>query len=250
MTYKLNIHAHTIYSDGSPTVLELATAYKDLGFTCAVISDHYYGREDLVHYSMDRKKFIQACSDAEDAEQKLGYPVIVGMEYGFFGCEEVLCFGRDFLFRLYDGINSTEDFISLRKDYESACVLCHPRLRGGEHGFIAKKGHLCIDGFEHYNSGQNYFKNPKFSGGHTREVPEEFKHLTAFSNSDAHNTRSLPRAVNLIDEPIKSESQLIDYITKKRTVIPMAFGRSAQDLDPNDESILGFCDNAIVTGIF
>ncbi len=217
--YKLNLHAHTRYSDGNPTILELATEYKRLGFTCAVISDHYYGSKDLEHYSMTLPKYKEAIIDGKEAEQNLGYPVIIGMEYGFFRCEEVLCFGHEFHLKLYEGVKSIDEFIQLRKEYESACVLCHPNLSDGENGFIGRGGHLCIDGFEHYNSGQNYFKNIKSQ--FTRKVPKEFKDLTAFSNSDAHSLSSLPRGHNLIDEPIETESKLIEYIVKKKPVKPL-----------------------------
>lgn len=226
--YKLNLHAHTKYSDGQNTILEMAEMYKELGHTCAVISDHCYGWSAIVHYSMTREKFLKAIVDAKEAEQKLGFPVIIGMEYNFFRCEEVLCFGREFLMRLYDGVSSVEEFIQLRCQYPSACVLCHPCLKSGDNGFIAQRGHLCIDGFEHYNHGQNMFL-PEW-----RSVPGEFEDLTAFSNSDAHGADRLSFAHNLVDSPIKNESDLISYVINKRPVLPITFDRAGETFGEND----------------
>jgi 3',5'-nucleoside bisphosphate phosphatase len=43
--YKINIHCHTIFSDGLNTPVTLAHEAKRLGFCALVITDHYYGSE-------------------------------------------------------------------------------------------------------------------------------------------------------------------------------------------------------------
>lgn len=232
MKYKLNLHAHTKYSDGKNTIKEMAAEYKKLGFSCAVISDHYYGEYGQYdHFSMNRKKFLEAKEDAKIASDELEFPVIIGMEYGFFKSEEVLCFGEEFIMKLYEGVKYLDDFLKLRDNHPSACVLCHPGLNEGPNGFIHFGGHNAIDGFEHYNSGQNMFRTA------WRQVPKEFEGLTAFSNSDAHAARNLNRAYNLVDKDIKTEEELIAYIRMKRPVEPRAFGRNAEKVDENDPCI-------------
>ena len=207
--YKLNLHAHTQYSDGGGTIKTMAEEYRKQGFSCAVITDHWYTRNDLSHYSMTYDKFLKAIEDAKQVQKELDYPVIIGVEYGFFCCEEVLCFGRDFIHALYKGVKSIEEFGELRKKYPSVCVLCHP---GDASAFIEMGGVNVVDGYELYNSGQYMFSR--------REVPKEFKNLTAFSNSDAHGIGTMRFGYNFVNEDIKSEEQLIKFINKKKFVQP------------------------------
>lgn len=212
--YKLNCHAHSRYSDGHGTIKEMALAYKAKGFSCAVITDHWYCRNDLSIYSMTKDKFLKAIKDAEEVEKELNFPIIIGMEYSFFRCEEVACFGRNFLIALYDEVKTVEDFKEAKAKYNGAAIVVHPSARKNDNGFLGPliKGHEVVDGYERYNHRQDMFK------ADWREVPKEFENLRAYANSDAHSITGLDFCWNLVDEEIKSEEQLVDYIRDKKPV--------------------------------
>ena len=53
---KLNLHAHSQVSDGVNRISEMVAAYKALGFSCAVITDHVY--------TVDRFNKFRVGSDA------------------------------------------------------------------------------------------------------------------------------------------------------------------------------------------
>ena len=215
MSIKLNLHSHSRHSDGRDTIMDMAKAYKKHDFTCAVITDHHYDGDP--YFSMNKAGFLKSREEAKEAEELLKIPVIIGIEFGFFRCEEVLCFGKEFILRLYDGVKSVKEFIELRREYSSACIVCHPQLREGEMSFIHMGGEDAVDGYEHFNRGVDFFS--------FREIPPEMKRLTAFSNSDAHKIENLNSGYNLIKDPIKSEEDLISFINHKKPIELVCKGR-------------------------
>ena len=209
--YKINFHAHTRYSDGHGTIKEMAQAYKDKGFCCAVITDHWYGRHDLVMFSMSYEKYLKACEEAKEVSKELDFPVIIGVEYGFFRCEEALRFGHEFIKALYTEVQTIQDFEFAKDLHEGAVILAHPGLSKSETGFIGQGGQDVIDGYEWCNGGCGYMF-------HWRDIPKELDGLTQFANSDAHGMDRLDRCHNLVNEKITTEKQLTNYIREKKPI--------------------------------
>lgn len=218
--YKINLHAHSIYSDGSATVTRMAHEYKKQDFCSCVITDHVYSQDH--DYSMNVRKFEKQLEDAKQAEDFASIPVIIGCEFSIAKLEECLVFGTEAIRRLLkkrqarseNGIDPTisiEDLRAIREEYDCAMILCHPMLATYDDraNFIESKGHEVIDGFEYINSGQIFFEK-------TRQVPEEFENLIRTCNSDAHGPLCLDDCWNDIDEDIKNENQLIRYIKDKK----------------------------------
>jgi len=227
MKYKINLHAHTRYSDGANTLQEMVFAYKHMGYCAAVLTDHHYtGSPDLANYSMNLDEYSSACEKADKISKLLNYPVIVGCEWGFFRCEEVLCFGRSFITALLSHTDvSIGKFKELKDTFGGACIVAHPIL--SENKFIEMGGHKVVDGYEGYNGGGDMF-NPDF-----RKLPPEFKDLRAYSNSDAHSINTLIDEgrrgdnYNLINEKIDDESKLLNYIRDRKPVKMVVQGEYA-----------------------
>ncbi len=206
MNYKINIHAHTLFSDGMNTPISMAVKAKELGFSSLVITDHYYGG-DFCECSLNLEKYRllkKACKEAKNI-----LPIVTGMEV-VFGGEEILCFGGGFINAILgfgeeaSGIVSPtlEQMLEWKHLYGGATILCHP---GNNENWV--KILPLLDGFEHYNSGQNWFSNRDF--GVLDELPK-------WCNSDAHNFNGLDRGYNIVSHKIETEHDLINYIKSRR----------------------------------
>lgn len=210
--YKLNLHAHSLYSDGHCSIKTMAEKYKELGFTCAVITDHLYssglnGVLDTSKYSLNYTNFMHQLIEADAVSKELNFPIILGIERTFFKSEEVLCFGAEFIKELFNPLVDLNEFFNLKNTLNGVAIIAHP---------IAEKSidmgiHDVVDGYESFNGGCPMF-------GTYRTLPTEFEKLTAFSNSDAHGIITLDRGYNLTETPITTETELIEYIKNKRPI--------------------------------
>ena len=205
--YAINIHAHTIFSDGFNTPLGLAYEANNLGLTALVITDHYYGINSSLHWaSLNQDKFYLLQKATKEAKSII--PVILGMELAFGG-EEILVFGS----RLISDILSMKEDITM--DYlmgqkainDCAFVLCHP---GREDNW--QRLRPLLDGYEEYNSGGHMFCRGRSYGA--------LEGLPGWCNSDAHSVSGLGRAYNLVDSKIEVESDLIRYIKQGKSPEP------------------------------
>lgn len=209
--YAINIHAHTIFSDGMNTPLGMAYEANNLGLTALVITDHYYGINSSLHWaSLNIEKF--KLLERSTKEAKAIIPVILGMELAFGG-EEILVFGS----RLIQGIlhmekDVTMDYLMNQKAMnDCAFVLCHP---GREENWTRLRP--LLDGYEEYNSGNHYFRDGRSHGA--------LEGLPGWCNSDAHQASGLGRAYNLVDSKITVESDLIRYIKRGKRPEPWLRG--------------------------
>lgn len=198
MKYKINIHAHSLFSDGRNSPLSMAIEAKRLDFTALVITDHFYGSNypDFIG-SNSMRLLKRACQEAREI-----LPVIIGLEVPFCR-QEILVFGGAAInFIIENGIPTPDELMRLKKETGCVVILCHP---GNDFEEVAKY----VDGFEEYNSAQNYFRNDV-------EV-RSFGALEGkqrWCNSDAHQSKGLSRAYNLVGSKIQTESDLIGYIKK------------------------------------
>ncbi len=119
--------------------------------------------------------------------------------------QEVLVFGGAAINSILEnGLPTMEEILRLRKETDCAVILCHP-------GSDFEITEPAIDGFEHFNSGTDYFKNDRSFGilsGKQR-----------WCNSDAHRVVDLEKAYNVVDSKIETEIDLIKYIKRGKQPI-------------------------------
>jgi len=193
--YKINIHAHSIFSDGCNTPYVMALKARELGFTALILTDHYYSIQDC-HASLNSDRIglrRLACHEA-----KAILPIILGFEICYAG-QEILLFGGDALKYVdsKNGVLKEEDMLLMRNTMHCAMVLCHPGNN------FEKAAEMC-DGYEKINSAQNLFREG-------RDL-SNLKGKPSWCNSDAHRDESLTWCWNEIDSKITNESDLIKYI--------------------------------------
>ena len=88
--YRINIHSHTVFSDGANGPLMMALAAKKAGMTALVITDHVYTREVSSDWGV-LTRFQYPVLRRLVNEAKAILPVILGIELAIEG-EEVLVF--------------------------------------------------------------------------------------------------------------------------------------------------------------
>lgn len=79
---KLNLHLHTVYSDGNNTVEEMALWLRSLGHCCLVTSDH--------DYYMSPEKYESQLVESAEVSKRLGFPIINALEISLWTEEAVL----------------------------------------------------------------------------------------------------------------------------------------------------------------
>lgn len=199
MSYKINIHAHSIFSDGISSPYKMAVKVKELGFTSLVITDHYYGIERSRFITKDSMRLLRkACKEAKEI-----LPVIIGIEIPFMG-EEVLVFGGAAIKEILDlpKLPNMEEMLDIKKRTGCGVILCHPAS-----DFEAAAP--AVDGYERINSGHDMF----VVGDNTRGLGS-LENKPAWCNSDAHNLAELNNCYNIVNSKIETEVDLIKYIKK------------------------------------
>lgn len=200
MKYKINIHSHTIFSDGFNSPYVMALKAKELGFTALVITDHFYGRDLPDFMTLEKLKLLKkACN-----EVKKIIPVILGLEVPFMG-QEVLVFGGSAVQNILEhGKPNMEQMLNIKKETGCAVILCHP---GHDFHFAIP----AIDGYERINGGSDLF----ICGDKKRSL-EGLVEKPAWCNSDAHTSEKLELSYNIVDSKIETEHDLIKYIKKQK----------------------------------
>jgi len=213
---KLNLHAHTNYSDGKNTLEDMVLAYKRNGFLCAVVTDHVYSTNYKL--SLTENTYQYQIYKATKLIGELNYPIICGLE---ISCrelgEEIILLGDkacvEFMHqrsKLLTYKNQIVDNYQILKDiknkYKSYTILAHPFLNNIDD--LDRMGRIVdvIDGFEVINAGQFQFLN--------RSIPVELNDKARYCNSDAHSVKQLLRCCNTLtkDYAIKNDSDLIDTL--------------------------------------
>lgn len=205
MKSKINIHAHSLFSDGLNSPYKMALKAKELGFSALVLTDHFYG-DEFSHkdqISLESLMYLKRCRS--EIERDI-MPVILGVEIPLLG-QEVIVFGYEAVIAiLRNGLPTEESTEGLLYDlkFSSNCaiVLCHPKP------ICNKTKNICklIDGYEHINGGFDFFK--EISHGILQGKQR-------WCNSDAHRANDLGQCYNILDTKIKNEFDLIKYIKDK-----------------------------------
>lgn len=211
--YKVNLHAHTVFSDGANSPLVMALAAKKAGLESLIITDHVYSKSVPTDWGvLTRFQYPVLRRLAREAAEIL--PVIVGIELAIEN-EEILIFGSAVIQEvLADPSKITVGVLAdLKQKYDCACVLCHP---GTPENW--KKLLPILDGYEQYNSNQDWFN---FRDGRTRDKGV-LEGLPYWCNSDAHNSIDLATgSYNLVDSKITTECDLIKYLKRKKQPTPV-----------------------------
>lgn len=210
---KLNLHAHTTYSDGKDSLENMALAYKNNGFICAVITDHVYSTN--YHLSLNNNTYQYQVYKATKLMRELNYPIICGLE---ISCrevgEEIILLGdvacSNFMIererRLNDKTQIVDNYAILKEikeNHKNYTILAHAFMHNPDK--IDDIANI-IDGFEVVNAGQYQFLN--------RSIPINFENKARYCNSDAHSAKQLLRCCNTLTKSvdIKNDSDLIDVL--------------------------------------
>src|ERR1035437_7269363 len=91
---RINLHTHSIHSDGHNSIIVLAQECKRLRHCALVVTDHVYSKQPPPAPSdtwccMRHQDYVRARQEAKATYEMSGYPVIIGMELSIKGFEEV-----------------------------------------------------------------------------------------------------------------------------------------------------------------
>ena len=198
--YKINIHAHSIFSDGYDSPVILAQKALELGFTALVLTDHYY---DPTRHSIGlTTEKLPAYRRAINEAKKI-LPVIVGVETPIYG-QEVLIFGGAGVKYVIEneGIHTKADLHHIKELLKCAVILCHP-----SDSFERLVPY--VHGYERHNGTRDMFAKDRPLAG--------LEDKQAWHNSDAHMVGDLRDNYTLVNKKITCEADLINYIRKNKT---------------------------------
>jgi hypothetical protein len=253
--YKINLHAHSNFSDGSNTIFEMAKEYKRQGFTCAVITDHVYSIDKPAsgnrRWSLNLASWIEALRARDTARLHLDdYPIVLGAEFSIDKAEECVVIGQDAVTYLMilreqrrllkkSTMITIKDLEFIKKKFKCIISLCHPSLNGYEKQndscrFFELKGHYVLDCFEMINSGARWFGTREDK----RECPKELSWQKQISSSDAHSTSCIDRAYMLVDKNLTSENDIIHYFKDKKSNVELYSLFETQDWIDQSLSII------------
>jgi hypothetical protein len=226
---KLNLHAHSDWSDGNDTMDGMVRASMEKGYSCCVLSDHDYcffrdisqywltleiPKENQIKRALE--KFQRQLVMAEELQEKYNYPVIIGSEICFYG-EEAALFGKESLLSWYGGDrfaaqvclknNDEAGFMALDfLKHEHAICLVHPCLRGVDCQTWMYK---IFDAYEIMNHGQPWWpENIEMCKVLCKPGAKQVR------GCDAHAATGLDYPCNEIDRIIHNEKELIEWIKK------------------------------------
>ena len=215
---KINLHCHSIYSDGTNNIYDLATEHKKQKFSACVITDHIYPFCLDKFYSLNYKTFHKQKEDIEAVVKRLKYPIIQGIELNLY-YEEVLVFGSNLINGIIHYVEDFNENNDIKSQYfnlldylfqnkeRGAFILCHPavdRINDSNCKEFYEKLFKLVDGYEKRNRGYDMFKS--------REIPEQLLNKKQFFNSDAHFIEDIQNGNNIHKHKILTEDDLIKYI--------------------------------------
>lgn len=221
--FKINLHCHSVFSDGAEDLSALAVEHKNRQFSAFVITDHVYPSEfNLPKYRyIDWKSFLIQRRALKSISRYFNFPCFQGIELAI-GLEEVLVFGLPTIQKIFDYLESNKYSTNTGNDLlkivvedkdNNAAILCHPCL---DHDLSSNHYKLifnAIDGYEKENHGCDFFSNE------WREIPEQLKNKNQFFNSDAHFLPEIDKCKNLFERIPEDEQDLVKMIKKGIMVV-------------------------------
>jgi len=234
--FKINLHAHTVNSDGGNSILEMAIRAKELGHSALVVTDH-----DSVYLSSYPMCVLEL--EVLKKHNLIDYPVIVGSEIMTpFG--EFLLFGKKVLknwqthknrlkyisdnmdHTLWVEVFKSRVLSSVRYsswnglttarhlgDHSYALVMCHPRVEAYYLEQVPVEMWGLTHGFEVVNGVEDF----ELSRPNTiKKLRELMPWAIELKNSDAHHANELTESWNEIDKDIKEENDLIQWLQSNK----------------------------------
>jgi len=210
---KLNLHAHTNFSDGQHTPWGLANELKKLGHKTIVITDHD------IYMTPDR--FLQQMELAKEAEKELEVNIICGLEcftlydqeIGLFGSQAVLSYLH---YREDEEKKSSNKQIIFTPEFRNkhlantnhAIILHHPFLVNRKDiGYITEDKEFwgMIDAVEETNADKHFDLS---------KIASVLNGKRRLAGMDIHDDTTMKCACNLVDYeiPLDSESDIIAFI--------------------------------------
>ena len=210
---QINLHSHTTYSDGADSVAVMAMEAQKLGHSAYVVTDHVNPSYlNAMSGYLNWHTFSKQRKEINSFRRYTNFPIIQGIELNLEH-EEVLVFGYELIKPVLDypfyAMTKKEALDTLIENKKhGAVVLCHPRLDLTFAPEFYAKLFPILDGYEHFNHGNNYFEH--------REVPKELQELNDFSNSDAHCYKqlALPYGTNEHNKAIKNDGDIVKFIKR------------------------------------
>lgn len=234
----INCHTHTVISDGSDTMLDMAKKAKELGHSALVVTDHNYPADHNFKIGWRERDVLEETEQAP-------LPIIVGAEISTpFG--DHLLFGKEVLRNwehykgLLEGISWDFDldlWVEVFKTYvlakaslqgmpgsfrrykvtpmPYAMILCHPRDKETYYAkFPAEWWDLC-HGFEIQN-GRTEFETWDQSRATVTLLREKMPGCMELRNSDAHTAGQMAECWNETPHEITGEVQLCKWLRSGR----------------------------------
>lgn len=180
----LNLHAHSLYSDGHDTIETMAKVFKAQDHAALILTDH-----DGILDPITTEIWQKMLNEAETVSDSLdGYPILIGLEIYVPGASsECLLFGydacRQWLEILEANSNNELRLPTVKNWWKSmvdknsfALVLCHPSLRCIDSAFYS-----FMDGYEIMNAGQMW------SDDMIERMRLLMPNAKPFKNLDAHS---------------------------------------------------------------
>ena len=221
MRFRINLHAHSRFSDGGHTVAEMFHQYKELGHNVAVFTDHYYNMPSRPDISLDRAKIDEQRGVVAAMSRAFNMGGIVGIEISINRLEEVVVIGSSAIDEIMnlrekrhlaggEGDINIEDLRRIREKHSCMINLCHP---GRPDCWCEAGGHHVLDGFEYIHGGTLMFDRwMRSTDSPNRKVPLQLKGKIKLSNSDAHSKDTLHWCWNEIEQDVRTEDELLAYV--------------------------------------
>ncbi len=210
---KINLHAHSRWSDGSGTIEEMTNEYERLGFVASIITDHDYMIEEKPALDEQRKEIRHL-----NASGKFSIPIIQGCEITLEHGEEAILFGELAIDHWFSIKTDQTYEPRMFDDFNHAIIWAHPRASYEDALLEDIKFLSSFHGFEIENAW-----NPVFMGDNDKNDSDRLNliknHIRyePYRNSDAHFVSMIEKSYNKINSAIKDENALIDWI-RSRTI--------------------------------
>ena len=220
---KINLHAHTIYSDGHNSIKEMALKAQECGHVALVLTDHDYCffRDLDTEIPLEEPpecKFLRECAEAEIISKKLNFPIFVGMEISLY-IEEAILFGREAILEFLKERDNIIDCFKNKqipefnfRKHKHALIVVHPGIghKAAQYAEILS-AYDVFHGYEIMNHGVLW--KPEAVSEMARIMPK----AKQFKGLDAHGVMIFerhPECCNAINKALLTEDELIDWIVK------------------------------------
>lgn len=213
--YKAEIHAHTSPASGCAELSpdETLKRYSNIGFKAVTLTNHFYYCDRPKDFIVN--KFLNDFYDAQNAAEKYGIKVILGMEIRFpENCNDYLVYGieESDVPHLFDF--SKTDYVTFYKEFKNdknLVIQAHP-FRDG----MMRQDPGFLDGIEAFNMHPHHNSRIGIANQYAKQHP----HLIVTSGSDFHHpnhegtggilTKTLPNNSFELAKILKSRDFLLN----------------------------------------